>query len=68
MKIWNYKELREKDVDELLDLLSGYLELQKDVIKIMKEDHESEEFYYKEFLMYYVINITKIKNELVLYS
>lgn len=68
MKIWNYKELKEKNSDELLDLLSDYLDLRKDIINIMENDKESEEHYIKEFLMYYDINIIKIKNELEIYS
>jgi len=68
MKMWNYKELRDKNSDELLDLLSDYLGLKNDIINIIENDKKSEEYYYKEFLMYYDINITKIKNELEIHS
>lgn len=63
MKIWNYKELREKNSDELLDLLSDYLNLRKDLIDIM-ENNKVEQ----ELLMHYDINIIKIKNELEIHS
>lgn len=66
--MWNYKELRDKNSDELLDLLSDYLGLKNDIINIIENDKKSEEYYYKEFLMYYDINITKIKNELEIHS
>ena len=49
-----------------IHLLNDYLFLKKDIISIMEKDLELEDFYYKEFLMYYDININKIKNELSL--
>ena len=64
MKIYCYKELRKKTIDELLDLLYSYNSLKKDICKIIKKDPESEKFYIENNLYYYKINIIKIKNEL----
>jgi len=68
MKIYCYKELRKKSIDELLDLLSLYLELKKDICAIIKKDPENEDFYTEEHLYFYELNIFKIKNELEVQS
>lgn len=64
MKIYCYKELRKKTTDQLLDLLSVYIKLKKEICKIIKQDPENEQFYIEEHLYYYELNIRKIKNEL----
>lgn len=64
MKIYCYKELREKSIDELLDLLSTYIKLKKDICNVMKQDPINESFYIEEHLYFYELNIRKIKNEL----
>ena len=64
MRIWTYKELRENTTDELLDILSDYLYLRKDVNNLIDKDKESELFYDKEHLVNYEMNIRKIENEL----
>jgi len=63
-----YKELRGNTTDELLDLLSNYLSLKKDIEDIMNVDAESKGFYNKEFLVNYDLNLLKIRNELVVRS
>lgn len=68
MKIWTYRNLREKTTDELLDLLSNYLYLQTDILKLISVDVESSKFYNKEHLVNYELNIRKIQNELVVKS
>jgi hypothetical protein len=68
MKIYCYKELRTKNIDELLDLLSVYSKLKKDINSIMKSDPKNESFYIEEHLYFYELNIRKIKNELELKS
>lgn len=68
MRIWTYKELREQTTDELLDLLSDYLFLKKDISKLIEKDNESIIFYNKEHLVNYDMNIRKIENELVVRS
>lgn len=68
MRIWTYKELREETTDGLLDLLSNYLFLKKDASKLIKKDNDSVEFYNKEFIVNYDMNIRKIENELVVRS
>ena len=64
MRIWTYKELRENTTDELLDILSDYLYLRKDVNNLIDKDKERELFYDKEHLVNYEMNIRKIENEL----
>jgi hypothetical protein len=68
MKIYCYKELRTKTTDELLDLLSLYTKLKKDICQIIKKDPDNETFYIQEHLYYYELNIIKIKNELEVQS
>lgn len=64
MKIYCYKELRNKTIDQLLDLLSTYIKLKKEINSIIKQDPLNESFYIEEHLYYYELNIRKIKNEL----
>jgi len=64
MKVYFYKELRKMDIDKLLDLLSVYIFLKKDILKLIKIDKDNKDYYIKENLYYYQLNITKIKNEL----
>jgi len=64
MKIYCYKELRKKSIDELLDLLSIYIKLKKDICVIIKKDPENEAFYIEAHLYHYELNIRKIKCEL----
>lgn len=64
LKIHCYKELRKKNLNELLDLLSTYLELQDDIQNLIEIDPENEKMYLNEHLYYYELNIRKIKNEL----
>lgn len=68
MRIWTYKELREETTDGLLDILSNYLYLKKDLNTLMKVDKSFIDFYNKEFLVNYDLNIRKIENELVVRS
>jgi len=68
LKIHCYKELRKKSINELLDLLSSYLELQYDMEDIIKMDPDNEKMYLNEHLYYYELNIRKIKNELEIRS
>ena len=64
MKIYCYKELKYKSIDNLLDLLSTYIDLKKDICNIMKKDKENEDFYIENHLYFYELNILKIKNQL----
>jgi len=64
MKIYCCKELKDKSVDDLLDLLSNYDELKKDACKLINLDPINENFYIDNLLYYYELNIRKIKNEL----
>lgn len=64
MKIYNCKELKSKDTNELLDLLSDYCSLKQELNKIIFLDLENEKFYVDNLLYYYELNIRKIKNEL----
>lgn len=68
MKIYCYKELRKKSIDELLDLLSLYVKLKNEICTIIKKDPENENFYIEEHLYFYELNIRKIKNELEVQS
>lgn len=68
MKIYCCKELKTKTVDELLDLLSSYTVLKKDICNIIKKDPENESFYIGEYLYFYELNIRKINNELIIKS
>lgn len=68
MKIYCYKELRTKNIDELLDLLSLYVKLKREINGIIKSDPENEPFYIEGHLYFYELNIRKIKNELELKS
>jgi len=68
MQIWTYKELREQTTNGLLELLTDYLELKDNLLKLIKKDNESVVFYNKEHIVNYDINIRKIKNELVVRS
>lgn len=64
MRIWTYKELRVQTIDELLDLLSNYLFLRKDIDKLINIDNDNIDFYKKEHIVNYDMNIRKIQNEL----
>jgi hypothetical protein len=64
MKIYCYKELRKKTTNQLLDLLSFYIKMKKEINTIIKQDPQNESFYIEEHLYYYELNIRKIKNEL----
>ena len=66
MKIYCCKELRKKSIDNLLDLLSSYVYLKKDICRIIKKDIKNESYYIQEYLYCYELNIRKIKNELKL--
>jgi len=68
MQIWTYKELREQTTNGLLELLTDYLELKNNLLKLIKKDNESVVFYNKEHIVNYDMNIRKIKNELVVRS
>ncbi len=68
MKIWTYRDLRGKTTDELLDLLSNYLYLRSDILKLISVDIETSEFYNKEHIINYDLNIRKIQNELIVRS
>jgi len=63
MKVYCYKELRKKSIDQL-DLLSLYVKLKNEIDFIINEDPENEDFYIEEHLYFYELNIRKIKNEL----
>lgn len=64
MKIYYYKELKYKSIDNLLDLLSTYIDLKKDICNLIKKDKENEDFYIENNLYFYELNIIKIKNQL----
>ena len=64
MKIYCCKELKTKSVDELLDLLSLYMVLKKDIYKIMQKDSENEKHYIDNYLYFYELNIRKINCQL----
>ena len=68
MKIYYYKELRKKSIDELLDLLSLYIKLENEICFIIKEDPSNENLYIENNLYFYELNILKIKNELEIKS
>ena len=68
MKIYCCKELKNKTIDELLDLLSSYVILKNDICNIIKKDSENESYYIGEYLYFYELNIRKIKNELIIKS
>jgi hypothetical protein len=68
MKIWTYRELREETTDELLDMLSNYLHLRKNLESTIKACNETICFYNKELIVNYDLNIRKIQNELVVKS
>lgn len=68
MKIYCYKELRKKSIDELLDLLYLYCKLKNEICTIIKNDPDNENFYIEEHLYFYELNIRKIKNELEIQS
>lgn len=64
MKVYFYDELREMSIDQLLDLLSDYISLRKDICNLIKIDKENMEYYVQQNLYFYELNILKIKNEL----
>lgn len=64
MKVYCCKELKEKNIDELLDLLSDYDELKNEICHIISIDPINEKFYIDNLLYIYELNIRKIKNEL----
>lgn len=64
MKVYFYDELREMSIDQLLDLLSNYISLRKDICNLIKIDKENMEYYVQQNLYFYELNILKIKNEL----
>jgi len=65
MKVYCCKELKEKNVDELLELLYDYDYLKNDIFKVITNDPINEKFYIDNLLYYYELNLRKIKNELV---
>lgn len=65
MKVYFYAELRVFTTDKLLDLLSTYLFLKKDIFELIKIDRENLDFYAQNNLYFYELNILKIKNELI---
>jgi hypothetical protein len=65
MKVYCCKELKNKNKDSLLDLLSDYIILKKEINHLIEIDPNNEDFYINELLYYYELNIRKIKNELV---
>ena len=64
MKIYCYKELRSKSLNELLDMLSSYMGMKNDVEGLINHDPQKKKFYIDNNLYYYELNIRKIKNEL----
>lgn len=64
MKIYCYKELRRKNINELLDLLSSYIDLRYDIETLIVKDPKKRKLYLNDHLYYYELNIMKIKNEL----
>jgi len=68
MKIYCCKELKNKSVDNLLELLYTYIELKKDICNLIKKDKSNEEFYIDEHLYFYELNIRKIKSQLIIKS
>jgi len=68
MKIYCCKELKNKSIDSLLELLYSYVELKKDVCSLIKKDKANEDFYVDEHLYFYELNIRKIKSQLIIKS
>ena len=66
MKVYSYKELREKSVDDLLDLLSSFNKEKKETYLLIKSDPCNEKFYIENHLYFQELNIRKVKNELIL--
>lgn len=64
MKVYFYDELLKKSNDELLDLLSSYIFLRNDICNIITYDPDNKELYTENYVYFYILNITKIKNVL----
>jgi len=64
MKIYCCKELKTKSIDNLLDLLSSYIYLKKDIYRVIDKDIENEDYYIENYLYFYELNIRKIVNAL----
>lgn len=56
MKVYFFDELYEKNIDDLLELLSNYIYLRNDMCEIIKYDPDNKDLY--------LLNITKIKEVL----
>ena len=68
MKVYFFDELMEMTKDQLLDLLSNYMDLRDDMCKIMKEDSDMKEHYIQQYLYFYLLNITKIKKTFIIFK
>lgn len=64
MKVYFFEELMEKSVDQLLDLLSDYIDLRNDACVLMKLEPDMREYYIENILYFYLLNIAKIKSTL----
>lgn len=65
MKVYYFDELMNKTNDQLLDLLSDYINLRNDTCNLMKEDPNMKQFYIENNLYFYLLNIAKIKSTLI---
>jgi len=64
MKVYFFDELMNMSGDQLLDLLSNYMDLRDDMCKIMGNDLDMREHYIQQYLYFYLLNISKIKTTL----
>ena len=65
MKVYFFEELMNKTNDQLLDLLSNYINLRNETFYLMKEDPNMKDFYIENNLYFYLLNIAKIKSTLI---
>ena len=64
MHIYFFDELMEMSINELLDLLSIYIELRTEIWNLMSDFPEMKDFYIENNLYFYLLNIAKIKGTL----
>lgn len=65
MKVYFFDELMNKTIDQLLDLLSDYINLRDETCYLIKEDPDMKNFYIENNLYFYLLNIAKIKSTLI---
>ena len=55
MKVYFFDELMNMSGDQLLDLLSNYMDLRDDMCKIMGNDLDMREHYIQQYLYFYLL-------------